>query len=248
MRALPQDDTGNFKRPVQLDRPSSWSELPDLVPDLKGKEKLDRAHRGIGNIWNRGHLNMRSHGSRISAEHGCDTHVFANALPQYWSQNQGDWLALEYYTGALANKHGAVWVIAGPVFFKGQVIEMIGAEGETPVALPHAVFKVVVIDKDEKPDVCGFLFLQPSHAVVMQIDPNGGRKRPPGLGYSPCAGTKQANYDFDSFIVPVGRIEALSGIRFFNALDADGKQEALQAQTKKVWKITEKFFGKEKCK
>lgn len=64
-------------------------------------------------------------------------------MPQWAGFNQGMWLDLEYHAGAWANKYGAVWVIAGPIYVRGVPIQHIGNPGGVPVAVPHAMFKIV---------------------------------------------------------------------------------------------------------
>jgi endonuclease G, mitochondrial len=135
-----------------FDRPSKWYELSKFadvasepgVTDLR----LDDSYGGEGTIWNRGHMATRNLVNRLSSEAGCNTHTFANAVPQFWSLNQGEWLALENYTGALANEYGEAWAISGPIFLPNLKVETIGGEGETKIPIPHALFKVIVFEVD----------------------------------------------------------------------------------------------------
>ena len=98
-------------------------------------------------LVNRGHLAMKAQAQRIGWRQACNTHVFVNAVPQQKEFNQGDWLDLEAYSGAAANKFGRVWVIAGPVWHNGQSIGTIGHSDTIPVAVPANSARVVTHTK-----------------------------------------------------------------------------------------------------
>lgn len=81
-------------------RPSPWYEMDELsfLGQQVGvtEDDIDESYRGFGTdpglpgfgVVNRGHLTMKSHGQRISWKAGCNTHVFANAVPQQRDFNQ----------------------------------------------------------------------------------------------------------------------------------------------------------------
>ena len=53
-----------------------------------------------------------------------------------------------------------VWIIAGPIFDEGDEDEGIGDPGEVPVAIPDALFKIVIRASNDAdlPDVLAFIF------------------------------------------------------------------------------------------
>ena len=192
--------------------------------------KIDDSYTGVGTTWNRGHLAMNSHALRIGWRKACNTHFFFNAVPQQAVFNQGDWLDLEASTGAAANKYGSVWAIAGPIFVSGTPIQTIGSSGEIPVAIPHALFKIVIKEPvgGGLPDVLAFIFDQPLTEYVR------------------CASGEDApEYDHTDNLVSVQTVEQRTGLNFFQDLAV--KQAALQtfkAQTAtELWLVEDRFYG-----
>ena len=130
-------------------KPESWyrNTIFDSERHRNKTEKaLDSSYEGIGRIYNRGHLAMRSDMNRISPQMGCNSHNFTNAVPQVASFNQGIWLGLENYISSLANVKGTVWVSAGPIF-KGKT-RYIGDAGEVLIGIPSSLWKTVVWVED----------------------------------------------------------------------------------------------------
>jgi endonuclease G, mitochondrial len=236
---------GVFAYADGFDRPNPWYELPQLsfLASQAGvtEAKVDKSYAGEALIWNRGHLATRNLVNRISSEAGCNSHTFANAIPQYWSFNQGDWLALENSAGALANKFGKAWAISGPVYYPGVAVETIGEPGEIKVAIPHAVFKVIVFVAGQEKNVRSFLFSQPSYSKVKAImAANGGRK--PLMGYRSCRTTNQESYDFQPHASSLAEIERLTGLTFFAGVSVEEKTVLNGLSSRGLWPIELQYF------
>ena len=107
---------------------------------------LDRSYRNVGEYWNRGHLAMFDHAKGESKEAACNTFNFWNAVPQDAKMNQPDgaWRKLEDLTTEWVKEFERIWTISGPVFKENFPIGYVGVKGEVPIAVPHALFKVVV--------------------------------------------------------------------------------------------------------
>lgn len=230
MHAL-MDTDGQPIHPQGAKRPVKWYELEStdfLWQDSGLKPGIDSAYRGFAVTWNRGHLAARSHANRISWQEGCNTHTFVNAVPQYADMNQGDWLALENYAVAAANKFGKVWTIAGPVFEEGRDVDTIGKDGTVPVAIPHALFKILVIEKKGKVDARAFLFPQ-ADAEDRGI-------------YRKCAGTPQSRYDFTLYSTSISALEKATGLKFLTNLSPAQHQAADTASSREPWSIESKYW------
>lgn len=226
-------------------RPNPWYEEPqtdflDAQPGVTDG-KMDSSYRGEADIWNRGHMATRSLVNRISPEAGCNTHYFFNAVPQFWSLNQGEWVALERYTGALANKYGSAWAINGPIFYPAIAMETIGGDGEIKIPIPHAVFKVIIFEVDGDIYVRAFLFPQPSYDTVKAImTANGGHK--PTMGYRLCPVTDQDSYDFTPYVSSLSEIEDLTGISFFPDATPSEKDALNEYSSRGIWKVDRRYF------
>ena len=141
--------------PKSSKRPRNW--CYDETLDAEGLVPRDNAYRysrefrKANTDWYvRGHLAMKYHAERVSANAAWNTHSTLNAVPQRQSYNAGSWLSLECITGAWANRYKAVWVVTGPIFHNGQPTTWIGEidKGEKRVAVPDQLFKVVIRNDD----------------------------------------------------------------------------------------------------
>lgn len=230
-----QNDAGHYLKPVTPNRPSKWYKHADLF-FLKNEQsdvtttRINNSYSGVGNTWNRGHLAMKLHGTRVSQEADCNTHHFFNALPQYANFNQGIWLHLEALTGAWANKFGQVWVIAGPIYYPDREINTIGSEGEIPVAVPHAFFKIIIKESTDRkaPDILPFIYPNKEHPLY-----KSGR----------CS--KDKDYDHTEFITDTYTIEELTGLSFFLNVDEKYWDELWSVEPDELWDVSEEYFGYE---
>jgi endonuclease G len=199
--------TGNSRSgyPPGLKRPRDWYRI-DLFDEERSffgtRKRLDNSYDGIGRIWNRGHMAQRADANRINEKYGCNTHVFANAVPQKAEMNQGIWLGLENYVSSLANKLGSVWVVSGPIYNSLSVIETIGEreKNEIPIGIPDEIFKVIFIEENENLRVFSLIF------------PNKYKEIPKEFLTGRCSRDKQYNYT--SFFVSLSEIEKKSNLEF----------------------------------
>ena len=183
-----------------LKKRPTWFTEPDLFDT--GVAPNDDSYRNSG--FDRGHMAMKLLTERLGQDAAYNTHTVLNAIPQRPKFNQGIWQNLEYLTGAWAQEYRKIWVIQGPVFYEGQTIAWIGDEDERRVAVPDAVFKIVIRDKtdDEKnkatgrnknaPEVLAFLY--------------------PQLGPGYFGPSKE--YRHSRFLTTVDEIEKLTGLDF----------------------------------
>ena len=244
----PQPD-GSFEEPeISIKRPRDWYKAPGLSylwTDRPGVRirRLDNSYDGIGRVWNRGHLAMADHAQRISWQASCNTHFFWNAVPQAADLNQGPWRHLEDYTAAAANSFGRLWIITGPVFDKNKPVGFIGesSKGEVPIAVPHALFRVVVRGMaDSTIAALAFLFTQPYA--------QGADGQPCLTGnWVNCnkARSRQHVYDHRSRLTSVAEIEALTGLTFFP--DAVNRAQVRAAVPTTLWPVPEKYWDPDGC-
>jgi len=118
-----------------------------LAPDDKtyavsGTNKLKEVKTAFRFV--RGHMCPKSTAERISKKAAIETHTMLNACPQLQSQNNGIWKKLEKQCNDLADKHGRIWVITGPVFFSKNPSMWLGQNTEKQAAIPDAFFKIII--------------------------------------------------------------------------------------------------------
>lgn len=227
MRAL-RDADGHPLAPAGARRPRRWYELEQtaaLWRDRPGIERagLDWAYRGVATRWNRGHLAARAHADRLGWAAGCNSHVFVNAVPEQARLNQGEWQALENYAAAAANRFGRVWTIAGPLFEPGRPVETIGGAGVVPLAVPHALFKILAIETAAGLEARAFLF-------------------PQDAAYHRCGATPQEAYDFARFAVPLAELERTTGLRFFPLLSPAARAALEAASAAPPWPVAAEAY------
>lgn len=122
--------------------------------------------------FDRGHMAMKLLVERLGQDAAYNTFTVLNAIPQRARFNSGIWQSIELLTGAWAQTYDRVWVIQGPVFYDLKTLSWIGDEGERKVAIPDAVFKIVIrfktaeeqekaaVRDKEAPVVLAFLYPQ----------------------------------------------------------------------------------------
>ena len=179
-------------------RPSKWF-LPTALRGAAYAPTDDSyryAVRPEPDWFDRGHLAQKYLAEKLGPEAAWNTHNLVNAVPQRHSFNAGIWLDLECRTGAWANQdlNRPVWVIAGPIFVGGRarVQQWLGERNELPVAIPDALFKVVIrVDQQGKLRTLSFIYPQqdPSYA-------------------------KRSTWNHAAKLVSLKRVEDLTGLRF----------------------------------
>ncbi|CAH7218635.1 exported hypothetical protein [Vibrio chagasii] len=172
-----------------------------------------RAYRSANPDWYvRGHLQMKLIAERISHEAAAQTHTFLNAVPQRAKFNEGIWLDLEYITSAWAQEYGKLWVVTGPIYIDGMPSGYIGEENEFKVAIPDALFKVVIRELTEgKPEVLAFIY--------------------PQVG----AGYYNGTYQHFRYLTTIDEIEVMSGLSFLNNLSLAEQNRLRTSLSSKIW-------------
>lgn len=104
-----------------------------------------------GSGWSRGHL-CPAGDNKWSFKAMYDTFLLTNVCPQHPALNTGMWNQIEMQCRQWANKYGEVYIVCGPIFFKGEKQTI----GPHKVAVPDAFFKVVLC-LDVRPKAIGFV-------------------------------------------------------------------------------------------
>ena len=237
---------------ISIKRPSDWyksSELIGLISQQSGvmASRIDNSYDGIGTIWNRGHWAMADHAQRISWEASCNTHSFWNASPQAASLNQGDWLHLESYSAALSNLKGDVWVITGPIFLKGQPLKYIGDIGEFPIAVPDALFKVLIFSDQGNLNFLPFIYDQ--EVSISTSGKNSGKPISNG-NWVKCSSAKKAKHKYNKelHLVSLSDIERLTSLKFFPSMDHSLREKLVAYRPKRTFNVSDNFWSSKYCK
>lgn len=208
-------------------RPSKWITDPELRDQGLMPEDhsygYSAAFRSVHKDWfDRGHLIMKLHAERVGSDAAWNTHTFYNAVPQRHSFNAGIWLDLEDLTAAWAQHYGSVWIVTGPIFIERSPIAFIGEEGEFPVGIPDALFKIVIKEgvEENRPDVLAFIYPQIG----------------PGYFIKPYVQTR--------FLTNIDEIEKLTGIDFLTSLPNSKQKEIEKAIALELWPVEKKDFIK----
>lgn len=199
-------------------RPATWITddavhnagiMPD-DPSYRTTEAFRNSHRAW---FARGHLAMKFLAERLGDDAQWNTHTFYNAVPQRQSFNAGIWLDLENLTGAWAQHFGAVWIVTGPIFADRHAYAHLGEPGEFPVAIPEALFKIVIRESGmpNRPNFLAFIYPQV------------------GPGYS------SRPFNHTRFLTTVDEVEQLTGIDFLMSLPNDVEKELESKQAPGLW-------------
>ena len=78
----------------------------------------------------------------------------SNICPQNPNLNRGDWNDLEEKSRQWAKKYGAVYIACGPIYDTKRPKRI----GNNKVAVPHAFYKVILINDKKNPQAIGFIF------------------------------------------------------------------------------------------
>ena len=156
----------------------------------------------------RGHMCPKNTAERISSDAAYNTHTVLNAVPQLQWQNNGIWKSLEKDCEDWADKYERIWVCCGPVFFGKQPAVWLGQAGEVKAAVPDALFKIVIRVENGKVKTMAFLI------------PNVLQK---------------SDKDPAKFLTSIDRIEKLTGLDFFTALNEDEQSEIEERIAAELW-------------
>lgn len=202
------------------DRPSPWITDKNLagmgIAPYDASYVYSKSFRDSHPNWYvRGHLAMKQHACRLGPNADWNTHTLLNAVPQRDVFNRKIWQDLENKTAAWADRHGRVWIIAGPVFRDRKPSAWLGEKekGELLVAIPDLLFKIVVRESasPQRPDVLAFLYSQEDE------------------GYGGPA------YDHRKYLVSVREIEEKTGLNFFTLLSKEDQDAIESRKADRLW-------------
>ena len=92
-----------------------------------------------GSGWSRGHM-CPAGDNRWDADAMYESFLLTNVCPQHERLNSGDWNDIEQEGRRWAKKHGGIFIVCGPIFYR-QEHETIGIN---KIPVPEAFFKVVL--------------------------------------------------------------------------------------------------------
>lgn len=176
--------------------------------------------------FDRGHMAMKLLVERLGPGAAYNTHTMLNAVPQRPAFNQGIWKDLELLTGAWAQYYGRIWIIQGPVFADVATAAWTKGKNKPGVAIPDALFKVVVREKTEKektkaadrdkdaPEVMAFLYPQV------------------GPGYTGPV----SEYRHEPFLTSVDEIEKLTCLDFRLSANLAVEKRVERRRAQALWK------------
>ncbi len=120
--------------------------------EVPSPRATDSDYSGSG--YDRGHL-CPSGDNKWSAKAQTESFLFTNVCPQNHELNKGDWNDLEQQCRYWAKRQGTLYIVAGPVFYKG--VRKTKTIGRNKVAVPDAFFKVLLAD-GRKAKAIGFVY------------------------------------------------------------------------------------------
>lgn len=99
-----------------------------------------------------------------------ESFLFTNMCPQNGNLNRGDWNEMEMACRKWAKKYGGIYIVCGPILYKGKHKTI----GKNKVVVPEAFFKVVLRTGDE-PQAIGFIYKntsgnRPKDSYVNTVD------------------------------------------------------------------------------
>lgn len=205
--------------PAGPKRPSPWITDPMLFAAGIAPADDSYAHSAAflsshPNWFVRGHLCMKQHAFRLGLAADWNTHTVLNAVPQRNDFNSGIWQDLEDQTAKWADEYGAVWIITGPIFEQPAVPQhWLGEKGEMKVAIPEALFKIVIKDSgvEDRPDVLAFVYPQT------------------GRGY------RRGPFNHVKYLRSVREIERVTKLDFFTSLTRSKQDEIEIERASALW-------------
>lgn len=119
--------------------------------------------------YDRGHM-CPSADCKWSEEAQLESFLFTNACPQVHGLNAGDWNEIEQQCRRWAKEFGSLYIVSGPVFYRGSHKKI----GRNKVVVPEAFFKVVLCMEGE-PKAIGFIYKnvsgnRPKSSYVNTVD------------------------------------------------------------------------------
>lgn len=99
-----------------------------------------------------------------------ESFLFTNMCPQNGNLNRGDWNEMEMACRKWAKKYGDLYIVCGPILYKGKHKTI----GKNKMVVPEAFFKVVLRTGDD-PQAIGFIYKntsgnRPKDSYVNTVD------------------------------------------------------------------------------
>ena len=118
--------------------------------DVPAPRAEDSDYYGSG--YDRGHM-CPAADNKYSEKAMEESFLFTNMCPQNGNLNRGDWNEMEQACRRWAKEYGGVYVVCGPILYKGKHKTI----GKNKVVVPEAFFKVV-LRTGETPKAIGFIY------------------------------------------------------------------------------------------
>lgn len=118
--------------------------------DVPAPRAEDSDYYGSG--YDRGHM-CPAADNKYSEKAMEESFLFTNMCPQNGNFNRGDWNEMEQACRRWAKEYGGVYVVCGPILYKGKHKTI----GKNKVVVPEAFFKVV-LRTGENPKAIGFIY------------------------------------------------------------------------------------------
>lgn len=118
--------------------------------DVPAPRAEDSDYYGSG--YDRGHM-CPAADNKYSEKAMEESFLFTNMCPQNGNLNRGDWNEMEQACRRWAKEYGGVYIVCGPILYKGKHKTI----GKNKVVVPEAFFKVV-LRTGENPKAIGFIY------------------------------------------------------------------------------------------
>lgn len=102
--------------------------------------------------YDRGHM-CPAGDNKWSEKAMAESFLFTNVCPQAPNLNRGDWNEMENACRKWAKEYGKIYVVCGPILYKGKHKTI----GDNRVVVPEAFFKVV-LRMGDAPEAIGFIY------------------------------------------------------------------------------------------
>lgn len=135
----------------RLTGPAQRKGIP-FSPDTEAPGPLVDTHDYARSGYDRGHL-CPAGDNKWSQRAMEESFLLTNICPQAPSLNRGDWNEMEIQCRKWAEQYGDVYIVAGPILYRGQHKHI----GQHRVTVPEAFFKVVLCMQG-KPKAIGFIY------------------------------------------------------------------------------------------
>ena len=118
--------------------------------DVPAPRAEDGDYYGSG--YDRGHM-CPAADNKYSVKAMEESFLFTNMCPQNGNLNRGDWNEMEMACRRWAEQYGALYIVCGPILYKGRHKTI----GKNRVTVPEAFFKVV-LRMGDNPKAIGFVY------------------------------------------------------------------------------------------